>query len=104
MTVEEHLSTFKEVGFIGAREIRPAADLSLRAAEKPREQVESKGVPDNLSPSLGSQQERGMELTSAESEILYFTDKYACQKNRQEPHHAAEVDRRSTAEDGLFRD
>jgi hypothetical protein len=35
MTVEEHLSTFKEVGFIGAREICLAADLSLMAAEKP---------------------------------------------------------------------
>ncbi len=35
MTVEEHLSTFKEVGFIKAREICPAADLSLMAAEKP---------------------------------------------------------------------
>jgi ubiquinone/menaquinone biosynthesis C-methylase UbiE len=35
MTVEEHLSTFKEVGFINAREICPAADLSLMAAEKP---------------------------------------------------------------------
>ena len=35
MTVEEHLSTFKEVGFIQAREICPAADLSLMAAEKP---------------------------------------------------------------------
>jgi predicted methyltransferase len=35
MTVEEHLSTFKEVGFIRAREICPAADLSLMAAEKP---------------------------------------------------------------------
>ena len=34
MTVEEHLSTFKEVGFIKAREICPAADLSLMAAEK----------------------------------------------------------------------
>ena len=34
MTVEEHLSTFKEVGFIRAREIWPAADLSLMAAEK----------------------------------------------------------------------
>jgi SAM-dependent methyltransferase len=34
MTVEEHLSTFKEVGFIRAREICPAADLSLMAAEK----------------------------------------------------------------------
>jgi SAM-dependent methyltransferase len=35
MTVEEHLSTFEEVGFINAREICPAADLSLMAAEKP---------------------------------------------------------------------
>jgi len=35
MTVEEHLSTFKQVGFIKAREICPAADLSLMAAEKP---------------------------------------------------------------------
>ena len=35
MTVEEHLSTFKEVGFIKPREICPAADLSLMAAEKP---------------------------------------------------------------------
>jgi SAM-dependent methyltransferase len=35
MTVEEHLSTFQEVGFIKAKEIRPAADLSLMAAEKP---------------------------------------------------------------------
>jgi hypothetical protein len=35
MTVEEHLSTFKEVGFIKAREFCPAADLSLMAAEKP---------------------------------------------------------------------
>ena len=35
MTVEEHLSTFTEVGFIKAREICPAADLSLMAAEKP---------------------------------------------------------------------
>jgi hypothetical protein len=35
MTVEEHLSTFKEVGFTSAREICPAADLSLMAAEKP---------------------------------------------------------------------
>jgi SAM-dependent methyltransferase len=34
MTVEEHLSTFEEVGFIKAREICPAADLSLMAAEK----------------------------------------------------------------------
>jgi SAM-dependent methyltransferase len=35
MTVEEHLSTFKKVGFINPREIFPAADLSLMAAEKP---------------------------------------------------------------------
>ena len=35
MTVEEHLSTFNELGFIGAREICAAADLSLMAAEKP---------------------------------------------------------------------
>jgi ubiquinone/menaquinone biosynthesis C-methylase UbiE len=35
MTVEEHLSTFKKVGFIKPREICPAADLSLMAAEKP---------------------------------------------------------------------
>jgi SAM-dependent methyltransferase len=35
MTVEEHLSTFKKVGFINAREICPAADLSLMATEKP---------------------------------------------------------------------
>jgi ubiquinone/menaquinone biosynthesis C-methylase UbiE len=35
MTVEEHLSTFKKVGFINAREIFPAADLSLMAAERP---------------------------------------------------------------------
>ena len=35
MTVEEHLSTFKKVGFINAREICPAADLSLMGAEKP---------------------------------------------------------------------
>ena len=34
MTVEEHLSTFQKVGFINAREICPAADLSLMAAEK----------------------------------------------------------------------
>jgi len=34
MTVEEHLSTFKETGFVRAREICPAADLSLMAAEK----------------------------------------------------------------------
>jgi SAM-dependent methyltransferase len=36
MTVEEHLSTFKRVGFIGARQICAAADLSLMAAEKPQ--------------------------------------------------------------------
>jgi hypothetical protein len=35
MTVEEHLSTFKKAGFINAREICRAADLSLMAAEKP---------------------------------------------------------------------
>ena len=35
MTVEEHLSTFKKAGFINVREICPAADLSLMAAEKP---------------------------------------------------------------------
>ena len=35
MTVDEHLSTFKNIGFINAREICPAADLSLMAAEKP---------------------------------------------------------------------
>jgi SAM-dependent methyltransferase len=35
MTVKEHLSTFKEIGFINAREICPAADLSLMGAEKP---------------------------------------------------------------------
>jgi ubiquinone/menaquinone biosynthesis C-methylase UbiE len=35
MTVEEHLSAFKKVGFTNAREICPAADLSLMAAEKP---------------------------------------------------------------------
>ena len=35
MTVEEHLATFKEVGFIKAREVCPAADLSLMAADKP---------------------------------------------------------------------
>ena len=34
MTVDEHLSTFKQVGFINPREICPAADLSLMAAEK----------------------------------------------------------------------
>jgi SAM-dependent methyltransferase len=35
MTAEEHLSTFKKVGFINAREICSAADLSLMAAERP---------------------------------------------------------------------
>jgi predicted methyltransferase len=35
MAVAEHLSTFKEVGLINAREICPAADLSLMGAEKP---------------------------------------------------------------------
>ena len=35
MTVAEHLSTFEKVGFINGREICPAADLSLMAAEKP---------------------------------------------------------------------
>jgi ubiquinone/menaquinone biosynthesis C-methylase UbiE len=34
MTVDEHLSTFKNIGFINAREICPAADLSLIAAER----------------------------------------------------------------------
>jgi SAM-dependent methyltransferase len=34
MMVEEHLSAFQEVGFIKAREICPAADLSLMGAEK----------------------------------------------------------------------
>ena len=34
MTVEEHPSAFEVVGFIG-REILPAADLSLMAADKP---------------------------------------------------------------------
>jgi hypothetical protein len=33
--VEQHLSTFKEFGFTKPREICPAADLSLMAAEKP---------------------------------------------------------------------
>jgi hypothetical protein len=33
MTVDEHLSTFEKIGFIKAREICPAADLSLMAAE-----------------------------------------------------------------------
>lgn len=37
MTVEEHLSTITKVGFVNAREICPAADLSLMAAEKPQE-------------------------------------------------------------------
>jgi predicted methyltransferase len=35
MTVDEHLSTLKNIGFINAREICPAADLSLMVAEKP---------------------------------------------------------------------
>jgi SAM-dependent methyltransferase len=35
MTVKEHLATFKEVGFIEPREVCPAADLSLMAADKP---------------------------------------------------------------------
>jgi len=35
MTVEEHLATFQEVGFIKAKEICPAADPSLMAAERP---------------------------------------------------------------------
>ena len=35
MTVEEHLATFEEIGFIRPREICPAADLSLMGAEKP---------------------------------------------------------------------
>ena len=35
MTVEEHLSTFKKAGYINAREICTAADLSLMGAEKP---------------------------------------------------------------------
>ena len=35
MTVEEHLATFRKVGFINPREICSAADLSLMAAEKP---------------------------------------------------------------------
>jgi SAM-dependent methyltransferase len=35
MTVEEHLSTFEKVGFVRAREICTAADLSLMTAEKP---------------------------------------------------------------------
>ena len=36
MTVEEHLATFNKVGFIKPREICPAADLSLMAAERPQ--------------------------------------------------------------------
>ena len=39
MTVEEHLSTFKELGFIEAREICAAADLSLMGAVKPNSQL-----------------------------------------------------------------
>ena len=35
MTVEEHLATFKKAGFIKPKEICPAADLSLMAAQKP---------------------------------------------------------------------
>jgi hypothetical protein len=35
MTVEEHVPIFKEVGFINPKEICPAADLSLMAAENP---------------------------------------------------------------------
>jgi hypothetical protein len=35
MTVEEHLSTFKQVGFIRVREICPAVDPSLMGAERP---------------------------------------------------------------------
>jgi SAM-dependent methyltransferase len=35
MTVDEHLATFKKVGFPRAREILAAADLSLMRAEKP---------------------------------------------------------------------
>ena len=35
MTVSEHLSTFEKAGFTDAREICPAADLSLMRAEKP---------------------------------------------------------------------
>jgi hypothetical protein len=34
MTVEKHLSTFKEAGFINPREICPATDLSLMGAER----------------------------------------------------------------------
>jgi SAM-dependent methyltransferase len=34
MTVAEHLSAFEKAGFIDAREICPAADLSLMAAQK----------------------------------------------------------------------
>jgi predicted methyltransferase len=33
MTVEEHLSAFKKAGFVNPREICPAADLSLMAAQ-----------------------------------------------------------------------
>jgi SAM-dependent methyltransferase len=48
MTVEEHLSTFKKVGFINGREICPAADLSLMAAEKPqRKNVRKRGGRDH---------------------------------------------------------
>ena len=39
MTVEEHLSTFKKVGFINPREICPAADLSLMGAESPKKNM-----------------------------------------------------------------
>jgi SAM-dependent methyltransferase len=35
MTVEEHLSAFKNAGFVGARGICAAADLSLMAAVRP---------------------------------------------------------------------
>ena len=35
MTVEKHVSTFKQVGFVRSRVICAAADLSLMAAEKP---------------------------------------------------------------------
>jgi SAM-dependent methyltransferase len=35
MTVTEHLSTFEEAGFINARELCPAADLSLMGADRP---------------------------------------------------------------------
>jgi SAM-dependent methyltransferase len=41
MRVEEHLATFKKVGFINAREVCPAADLSLMAAEKPKADVKN---------------------------------------------------------------